>query len=420
MATRRTRLIATLGAGLLLAGCAGGGRAADAPLAGSLLVTLEDADAPPTVFLDGSLDGREPFASDTMTVIRLPLPDARPGSPAVSEYAQALVPSSLVGSPMSLAVAPGGGWAAVASSRDGALDIHERLEDLAPMSRLTLVDLTRWPARATDVTSACIEPGSVTIHPSGDRLCAVSAQAGELVIIGVAGGRFREVVRIPLAPVLGVEHAPRSAHWSPDGRTIALCLGEGGVAFVEVDTTELQRPVVRIVAPPAPAGRFARTGVWTPGGDAFLALDTGWIDAERGRMTIENTGGAHLLRPGEGSVASVAIEGNPHAIAMSPDGGRVIVTGLAKTDPAEPDPALRRGGAVTLLRVGPSSVDIADRAQCGSLPMDVAFDTAGAHALVADFATGRVEVFGVGRSRLRFTGMRIETNYGVHQVRITP
>ncbi|MFG0275324.1 MAG: hypothetical protein ACF8QF_09725 [Phycisphaerales bacterium] len=420
MAIRSTSLVAAFVAGALLAGCSGARAPGGASLAGGLLVTLEDADAPPTVFLDGSLDGRELFSSDTMTVIRLPLPDAAPGSPAVSEYAQALVPSSIVGSPMSLAVSPDGAWAAVASARAGALDIHERLDDLAPMSRITLLDLQAWPPRATDVTTVCAEPGSVAAHPDGGRLCAVSPSAGELVLIGVSAGRFREVVRIPLAPVLGVDHAPRSAHWSPDGRTIAICLGPGGVAFVEVDTTELQRPVVRIVAPPTPAGRFVRTGAWTPGGEAFLALDTGWIDAERGRMAIENTGGAHLVRPGEGVVASATLEGNPHAIAVHPDGSRAVVTGLAKADPAEPEAALRRGGTLSLLRVGGSSLDVAHRTRCGSLPMDVSFDGAGANVLIADFATGRVEVFGVGRSRLRFTGTRIETNYGVHQVRVTP
>lgn len=405
-----------------LSACGAPGRARAGPvtIAGSMLVTLEDADAPPTVFLDGALAGREPFARDTLTAVRLPLPDARPGAPAAGEYAQALAPSSLLGSPASLAVSPDGAWAAAAALRDGALDIHERLDDLAPLSRIALFDLRAWPPRETDATDACAEPRSVSIHPRGTSLCAVSAATGELVVIGVSGGRFREVVRIPLRGALGIESTPTSAHWSPDGRTIALCLGAGGVAFAEVDLTVVATPGVRLVGGPVEAGRFARTGVWTPDGRAFLALDTGWIDDERGWGALANAGGVHLIAPDGGVRASAAIAGNPHAIALRPDGSRAVVTGLAKGDPAEPDATLRRGGALTLLRVARGSLDVLARARCGSLPMDVAFDATGDHALVADFATGRVEVFRVRGRRIEFTGVRVETNYGVHQVRVAP
>jgi len=400
----------------VIAGCAGARR--DAPIAGSLLVTVEDADAPPTVFFDGSLAGREEFAGDTLTVVRLPLPKASPDAPAVSEYAQALAPNAMPGSPTSLAVAPDGSWAVVAAPLDGALDIHEQLDDLAPLSRLTLLDLRAWPSRETDATDALARPISVDAHPGGRRICAVSAAADELLIANIRGGRFRELVRIPVGETLGVEHAPTSAHWSPDGRTIAVTLGAGGVAFIEVDLSSLDRPVVRLRGEPIAAGRFVRSGAWTPSGDAFLALDVGWIDAERGWRTLENAGGAHLIDPAAGVVATAALDGNPHALAVSPDGQRAIVTGLAKGDPAEPDETLRRGGRLTLLRISARSIDIADEARCGSLPMDVAFDAAGAKALVADFATGRIEVFEVRRSRLVFTGVRIETNYGVHQVQV--
>ena len=421
MAAPLRSILTPLAAGALLAGCAAGARTGrPAAITGSILVTVEDADAPATVFLDGSLDGREEFAGDTLTAVRLPLPEAAPGEPAVSEYAQTLAPNAMPGSPNSLAVAPDGSWAVVAAQLDGALDIHETLDDLAPLSRLTLLDLRAWPPRMTDATGACREPVSVDAHPNGRRICAVSAVDAELLIANVRGGRFRELVRIPVRETLGVEHAPMSAHWSPDGRTIAVTLGAGGVAFLEVDVSSLDRPVVRPLGEPIAAGAFVRTGAWTPSGDAFLALDVGWIDANRGWMALENTGGVHLIEPGAGIVASAPIDDNPHALAVSPDGTRAVVTGLAKADPAETDQTLRRGGRLTLLRIGPRSIDIAGETRCGSLPMDVAFDAEGARALAADFSTGRVEVFEVRRSRLVFTGVRIETNYGVHQVRVTP
>lgn len=418
------RLLLTTGALLVtavVASCAaGGGQAAqvNASLDGAFILSLEDADAPPTALLDGSLVGREPHTSDTLTVVRLPLPGASPDSPAVSEYAQALTDSAFVDSPMSLSVSPDGAWAAIAASRAGAQAGRERLEDLAPLSRIALYDLRAWPPRLTDEATACREPASVDIHPEGGRLCAVSGATGELVILHVRAGRFREVVRIPVGRIFETEHAPTGAFWSPDGGTIAVCFGAGGVGFLGVDLSTIERPALSALGSLTPAGRFARLGAWTPDGAAFLALDTGWIDAERGMREPGQVGGAHLVVPGAGVAASVELPGEPHAIAISPDGSRALVTGLAKADPHEPDTTRRTGGTLTLLRVGRGSLESLDRTACGSLPMDVDFDATGRGAIVADFAEGRVEVFRVEGSRVVFTGLRVETNYGVHQARV--
>jgi len=418
------RLLLTAGALLVTAvaaSCAAGGGQAprvNASLDGAFILSLEDADAPPTAVLDGSLVGREPHASDTLTVVRLPLPGASPDSPAVSEYAQALTQSSFVGSPMSLSVAPDGAWAAVAASRAGAQGGRERLEDLAPLSRIALYDLRAWPPWETDATDACREPASVDIHPEGRRLCAVSAATGELVILNVRGGRFREAVRIQVGRIFETEHAPTGAFWSPDGRAIAVCFGAGGVGFLGVDLSRIERPSLSALGSLTAAGRFARLGAWTPDGAAFLALDTGWIDAERGMREPGHVGGAHLVVPGAGVAASVELPGDPHALAISPDGSRALVTGLAKTDPHEPDVSQRTGGTLALLGVGRGSLEALDRAACGSLPLDVDFDATGRGAIVADFAEGRVEVFRVEGSRVSFTGLRVETNYGAHQARV--
>lgn len=386
-----------------------------------MIVSVEDADTPPHVYDNGQILLREPGAIDTVTLLDLPLPSAGSGEQLAS-FVQLLAPTSMQGGPSSLSVSRDGTRAMVTSRMGSAPPDGVDVGQL-PVSRvITLLDLTQGRGRVVEAYALCAQPSAVSFDSTGTRGAVIGRGASELVIVEIRETGFGTSYRLRLEQLFGAGCEPTDVAWSPDGDVVCVSMGGAGrVAFFRVLEHPLDRFATELIGS-VEVGRYPSVVRWTTDGRAVVVADSGWESEFLSRYIPEGGGALHVVTsPSDGARvsvgASVELSVAPSSIAIDPRGEMLAAVSRD-----------RRGGAGRLglysIDTGAMSLTLLDTATTGGLALDVAFDVSGRGVLVAEFESGAIEVFEVvdegGRAGLSARTMRVETNYGLHALRVVP
>jgi hypothetical protein len=388
------------------------------------MLTLEDGDVPPGAYADGRIADRSPDATDSLTALRLPVP--RPGTrDRVMAVEQIEVSNSALGGDGVLAVSRDGLYAVVATTHGRAGAGAARVEGLPTDARVRLLDVNAWPPRELAVAEVAPGPVAAAFDPSGDIVAVVCRPTRQLVLLQALENRFGAAVFVDLAGALGFDAEPSGVSWSPDGSLLCVTTGApGSMSFWRVDWSEIREPLIEQVGQTLQFGAYLRSPHWTLLSREVIVADAGWPSASSGVYILEPEGGVHIVRaPVEEQPArwlqSVLLAPAPQAIALDPAGRTVASVAMRRQDLFAGSQQL--GGVLTTIRVADSSLELLGSTACGSLPHDAAFGSDGRDVVVADFATGRFEIFSLDAFGVPvFTGVRIETGYGPHQVEVLP
>jgi len=423
---RLSKSAVALQCALLACGCKGAAARrenADPLVRGSLMLTLEDGDLPPGVYADGRIVGRDPDARDTLTALQLPVPQRR--GDRQMPVSQILAPNSAFGSASSLALSRNGLRAIVATTHASAAPSSQRAEELQASSELQLIDVALWPPKLLDTAECAPAPVAASFHPSGERAAIACRATGRLTLAVVQEQRFGPLVIVDLAGALGIDCEPSGVAWSPDGSLLCVTTGAPGtVSFWRVDLSTVTQPVVEQVGRTLQFGAYLRSPHWTLEGQRVVVADVGWPSASSGVYILDPEGGVHLVGAPVGDAPARLLHSSrlvpaPQAIALDPAGRTVASVAMRRQDLFAGSPRL--GGIVSTLRVDPRSLQFLGSAPCGPLPHDAAFSSDGRDVVVAEFSSGSLEIFRLGETGAPvFTGVRIETGFGLHQVVITP
>jgi DNA-binding beta-propeller fold protein YncE len=424
---RSLALAAGVLAAALLAACASDraaspGRAGYAS-SGAILVTVDDGDLGPRLYVDGVGEPRNEGAKDTVTVVRLPLPDPGDAGARV-EWSQSLAPNSAAGAYGTLSVSPDGRLAAVAST--GA-----SVESPEP-GRVTLIDLrAEGVTGATRVLGAIDGPPglcAVAFRPDGRSLAMLSPD-GALAFVTVSADGFGAVITADAARAIGDEWTSGARAtglaWSPAGDRMALSVaGADALAVLAVDMGE-QGVVLRSTGAPARTRANPASPAWTPDGRLVVVSERAVPLFMQGVVQRSASGTLGLFRTEAGAAPArcgeVRLDRGVDAFALSPDGAMILVAARRPGD--EIDRGERLGGTLSLVALDAKAGAgrVVATARCSSFPTGVAFDPAGRTALVCDFLNNEAQVWRVqngSRPSIEYTGVNVGVGAGPHAIAV--
>ncbi len=381
-------------------------------IAGRYVAVICDADMGATAFADGVLARPRADATDTLTVVGLPInPDPGPGEQTwKTPFAQVPVSNSVIGPPTALAVSPSGNAAFVVESRKPAAPGATTMNDLAPGQLITPIDLSDpFQPKVLPGIDIGVKPTAVDVHPDGDLVAVVTATPGRKLVIARCDGPRIDPEGILAWDLLGspdlAKADPVSVAWHPSGRYVAVTIASRDeVAFYEVARNG--GGGVLGIAPwgdPVKVGKHPFMGRFTPDGRHFISSNLHWGDdvenylvgAPPGTLSVVRLSDVPTAVPPDGgkapvvshSVVNTATVGiSPEGLAISPDGRFVATANLRRSMLPASDPRMQ-AGSVTLLGFNAESGELTvhDEAAINAMPEGLAFDAAGRHIIVTQF-----------------------------------
>jgi hypothetical protein len=253
--------------------------------AGCYIAVLADGDFLASTYHDGKLP--EPnTATDTLSIIRLPLNGGRDTIAQTNATAQIPASNSVTGAPYALALTSDGRTAFVVETLGAMPAGATRREQLPPGQQLVAINLSN-PSRPTVHSRLTIapKPETVDVHPDG-TLLAISTQTPgkEIILIPVQYGTFGQSVEFSLRQL---EIQPDSTRFQagmyvsqvqchPSGRYLAVNLDyRDQIAFFQLQRDRMGNPRLLPWGRPVNVGKDPFTGQFTPDGRFYLTSNWG-------------------------------------------------------------------------------------------------------------------------------------------------
>jgi len=438
--SRRLRSLSALCLICLLAGLGcestGGSRHA---IDGAWIVTLDDGDAVPAAFTGAEADAVEQAEGDTITALRLPLPDRAEAIEGDVEFDQEAAPSDAVGSNPAMAVSADGTLVATVGpmSMDPPSQMQIRNFRLGEGVQVRLFRLGEDGLSligAVELSSEGGEQVSVAFHPFERRLAVLqrSDPSLHLIDIGPDGEWLSGAMAVDLSGYVEVTDDPSSIAWHPSGRFIAMTLERAGEAgFFELTSLDGEWTISswgnRVAT-----GPFPQRGVFSPDGRYFLTAEMGVMD-EPGMEVISAAGSVSVIRVADSMGMDAQHERTtnmwttyrPRVMAISPDGRLLALASHRKEDLEIARSETLTGGRLMLYGFDPISGELipSDTSRTTPLPGALAFDADSSHLLVANYLNDEVQVWRVRGGNgfsLEFTGLTIGTGVRPHDLAVAP
>lgn len=404
----------------------------------SELLVLVDGDMAATAYADGILHPVDDLHDQLVTLVD-------PGADAPQRRSLP-VSNTVMGWPGSLAVAPAATHAYVVAGRGQVPRSVERLEggvaaDIPIGRDLATVDLAS--GEVVSVVEVCRKPLSVDVAPPGGWLLIACGDDGnELTVVALEGGLPGELRSFDLdVPGFRIRPNDEGATYAvvhPDGRAAGVILGNRALTLVRFELDAAGVPVAATAEAPDELDRFLSVARWTRRGDHLLLADVAW--GARPIDSVINGPGAivsYALSPDSderGVVSEATVSRSPEAFELSRDGTLLAVVNMERS--YLPGGLLglvpgRGASSLSLVGVDDASGRLASYGDPvgfrGVLPEDAAFDADGDAVAVVVYqdhgaprSGGWLAFFEVDRGgpepRLRLTDRRVPLPRGAHDL----
>lgn len=449
----------------LLAGCAknGDGNAAGAfapsNIEGRAIVVLCDGDMNATALADGRLGES---TRDHLTCLALPISDSPDLNAAKwnTTFGQADVSSSMLGPPSAVAVSPDGTRAYAVESRKPAKPGQTMLDELAPGSTLSVVDVSNPASPALLGTmDVGVSPCAVDVSPAGDLLAIITQTPRQEIVIVQTDAMVPPATSAatpagPLGqkwawPLIGIENPdakPSSITWHPSGRYFAVTIPQTNqVAFYEyaADARGQGIPGIAPWGAPVSVGKFPFSGHFSRDGRFFIFSELMWGPDVEGFMTGAPEGQLAVIKLSEVAssvdannnfvpdrvyhdvVDSVKVGISPESLALSPAGNLLVAGNIRRAFLPEGDTRLTPGGSISLVSFDEATGKLAvlSETPIKGMPEGIAFDATGKHVIVSAFRSfdagaldGELAFYTVQGNSLRFCGFNVAVGKGPHSL----
>ncbi|MDN3565216.1 lactonase family protein [Paeniroseomonas aquatica] len=338
---------------------------------------------------------REP-APDTLTVI-----DLATSPPSIR--AEINVPASVVGPPLSVAIAPDERLALVtANQRPNPADAGR----LVPGTTMAVVDLTATPPRIAATLPTGAGPAGVSINGAGTMALVANRAEGTVSVYRIANGQVTVHGKVEIGPVSSeVSHVA----FTPDGRhALVTRYGDHSVNVLQIDgdrVVKLDREITTGVRPYGVAV--------TPDGRHAVVANIG-----RGTGDADTVSLIDLTREPFRVVDTVSIGQTPEGIQTSPDNRHVAVAVMNGSNKPAGSPFAGRG-LVRMLRIENGRLAVVAEAQVGTWAQGVAFSPDGRMLFVGNMVEKDISVFRVAEDgKLAEGGPRIRVGGGTAALRV--
>ena len=366
------------------------GLGATAPIAAQIAVSANDNKA---VLENGVVKVVPNPRPDTISVISLA---TRP--PVMIGEIEA--PASVVGPPVSVAIAPDESIALVTSAmKISPADPAKQVPD----NRMSVIDLTTRPPKVLAVVEAGLGAAGVSINRAGNLALVADRSAGTVSVFTIAGKTVAPAGKVDLgAPASGPSHVAISA----DGRTAlvtrdndhkisVLAIDGTNVTYTKRDINAGLRPYGLDICAPGNIAVVANIGVGQGDNDTISVIDL-------------------TLKPPR-VIETVTVGQTPEGIKCSPDGAYVAVVVMNGSNKPADSPFHNANGKVVLYQVNGKMLQKFAEAPIGNWSQGVAFG--GGQLLVQNMVQREIQVFQIGTNGLFDTGHRIKVSGGPAGIR---
>jgi WD40 repeat protein len=403
-------------------------------LAGSYVITIDDADPPVTTYTDDRRLPPEVEQGDTITVLQLPIQPVGGAMP----YVQIPVSNTVSGPLEALEISEDGRTLlAITFDAPTPSEIPVVSGGVFPGTGILPIDLTDPLNPVVGEKLDLSEQGviSVSIHPDGDLALALCYGSNELYVLELEGGQIVNAEPWPLEIDTRQPYRPSSVDWHPSGRGFAINYANTRwlnlhefIREGESGSWEIQ-PWGETVD----MGPYAYTGRFSPDGQYYYTADLAW-SGRTGWFATAAVGYFSAYRidpivaPGamHQRLGSVTVGRSPIAFDVSPDGSLIAVANAEGGFVPNPEAmgATDTGYLMLLHHDGEGHFEILTEVETQVIPAGVRFTPDGGHVLVAGYDENIVSVWEVqqidGRPVLVDTFYGIEPGTGPHDVIVLP
>jgi DNA-binding beta-propeller fold protein YncE len=338
------------------------------PALADLAVTANDAHSEN---VDGVVGPAKNPPPDTVSIID------------VGQYPPKLVanikaPTSVVGAPTSICIAPDESYVLVTA---GTKIEPQDPDRIASDDRVSVIDLKASPPRVVQQINSGEGADGVSVSPDGTLALVANRNEGTLSVFTIKNKRLELAEKIGLG---NPKAMPSSVAFLPDGKTALLTrYGDNLTNVLRVDGTKIaldERPLTTGVSPYSLDINRAGT----------LAAVS---NMGRGNGDIDTVSLIDLKQEPFRIVETIAVGHSPEGIKFSPDGKFLTVANIEGSTKPAGSPFYRDHGMLVLFAVESQSLRKLAEAPIGRWPRGIAFSKDGRTILVGSMIQHGLDVF---------------------------
>lgn len=373
------RGVLAIAAAIALAGCAGTRTTSEAP---AYFLSIQDGRA-------GLEDGKAVVrnAPDSLAVIEL-----AGGRLRVAH--QVAMPTSLVGPPSSVAIAPNGRLALVSAATRRDPSDASKVVPYDMVSTLALDPLGQAAPRVVASLQTGAGASGISINRAGTLALVANRVEGSISVLAIEGEQVRAVGKL----MLGDKSGPAHVAFTPDGRRALVSRdGDNRISLLAIDGQSVKLDPRELHAGLRPYGLdVSPDGAWA----AVTNLGAGLGDADTISLIDLRAASPRV-------VDTVTVGQTPEAIFFSPDGRTVGVTVIDGSN--KPRASAFHGTArYRLFNIENGRMRPAAELVGGQWLQGHAFTSDGSAVLVQDAANRQIRLYRNRGSALADTGERLQ------------
>lgn len=340
------------------------------------------------VFLDnGTVRVRPSGARDSITVL-----DLSASPPKV--IGEVNVPTSVVGPPMSVAIAPDLSYALVTSATQISPQDAQKVVDA---NRLSVIDLAQNPPRVVQTLEAGAGAAGVDINAAGTLALVANRSEGTVSVYTIRAKQLTPAGKVSLGDA---RSGPSTVRFAPDGKTALVTRdGDNTLSLLAIDGAQVQS-----------AKRDFHAGLRPYGAD--ISADGSYAavaNIGRGQGDADTVSLVDLRMIPPRTVDTITVGPTPEGLIFSPDGRHIAVVVHNGSARAAGTPLFNPTGRLVMLRVdvGGKLTRVAE-APIGRWSQGVAFMRDGRTVLVQNMVEEDIQLFRFNGRDLTDTGARVK------------
>jgi DNA-binding beta-propeller fold protein YncE len=341
------------------------------------------------------------------TVVQNPAPDTVSvidmGRYPPMLVAEIAAPTSVVGPPLSVAIAPDESIALVTAAMK--LDPSDRSKQI-PDNRMSVIDLKASPPQVIATLETGKGPAGVSINRQGNLAIVANRSEGTLSIFTVTGKTVTPAGTLKLGDdKIGASHVA----FTPDGKTALVTRdGDDRISVLAIDGTKVEYTKRDLNAGLRPYG----IDISSDGTYAVVA------NIGRGGGDSDTISVIDMRAKPPRVVDTITVGQTPEGIKISPDGKWVGVVVMNGSNKPRNSPFFADNGKLVLLRADGTKLTKVAEAPIGHWSQGVAFSADGRTILVGNMVEKNLQVLDWNGSVLKDSGHQIKLNGGSAAVRI--
>ncbi|WP_426051857.1 YncE family protein [Brevundimonas sp. SL161] len=338
-------------------------------------------------------DGKQVLIDGVQTVPANPAPDGVMVLDLSGAFPRVIgmvaLPTSVIGPPASVAVAPDESFALVTASR--------RIPAEAPTTivaddQISVIDLTSSPPRVTATLHAGAGASGVSINPAGTLALVANRSEGTVSIFTIADGVLTDAGKVTIGPATT---SPAHVIFFDQGRRALVSRdGDHRISLLTISGTEVTVEA-QTLAPGLRPYQIDSTGPRT----FAVSANIGGGGRDTDTLALID------LREVQPRVVDVVAAGlTPEGVKMSPDGRYVAATVNDGSNAPPTSPRWHRQGQIKVWRIEDSRLIPVAEALAGAWGQGLAWSSDGHTLLAQSAADNRIDVYHFDGWRLTRAG----------------